>query len=68
MANKWSDTLASIEPNVMKPCGVMIVLDDEAGNGCTAPGDLTNGMWVNCKASALPPGAGCVPAPDRLPS
>ncbi|MFA5892157.1 MAG: hypothetical protein WDA27_14610, partial [Actinomycetota bacterium] len=34
-----------------------LVLDDGGVNGCTAPGDATNGLKVNVTTAALPPGA-----------
>lgn len=57
MASFWTGLLSKTAEAFVGVCHYgMLVLDDQSDTGCTAPGDATNGLWVNTKASALPTG------------
>jgi hypothetical protein len=57
MASFWAGTFASIKAWVVNAGSTLLILDDKAGNGVTAPGDATNGLWVNVKNAVNPSGA-----------
>ncbi|MFA4900897.1 MAG: hypothetical protein WC563_15370 [Brevundimonas sp.] len=58
MASFWTGALSTLFNMAgMRGTANALVLDDGGVNGCTAPGDATNGLKVNVTTAALPPGA-----------
>lgn len=55
MASFWSGLLSKMFVPLAGQPGVAVlpILDDGADGGCNAPGDKTNGMWVNVKSAVL---------------
>lgn len=58
MASFWTGALNSLFNMAgMRGTANGVILDIDGVNGVSAPGDATNGMWVNVKSAALPSGA-----------